>query len=489
MLRKIRITLATLFFVALTLLFLDFTGTVHKYLSWCAKIQFVPALLAHTAIIILSLILLTVLLGRIYCSAICPLGIFQDIVSRIAGLKKKARFSYRKPIKALRYVFLAVFALSLVFHIGNISSLLDPYSAFGRMVSLILGPVYLYGNNLLAHFAERIDSYAFYSVDVWLRSAIALVIAVLTFAAVAVFAYKSGRGYCNNVCPIGALLGFIAKYSMVKIRINHSKCTKCGICAKNCKASCIDASAGKIDHSRCVTCFNCTAVCPRGAIAYTPPPKTKAVESLSESGQAKRNIVSALVVLGGVAKLHAHRPVDGGVVELVPKKAPNRATPIVPPGSLAIRNLDSHCSACQLCISVCPNQVLRPSNEMASLMKPRMSFERGYCRPECTKCSEVCPTNSINKITRAEKSSIQIGYAVWNKDLCIVNADKVACGNCSRQCPTKAISMIPQSDPAAHPIPMIDTERCIGCGACEQLCPTRPKSAIYVEGIEVHKEV
>ena len=124
-------------------------------------------------------------------------------------------------------------------------------------------------------------------------------------------------------------------------------------------------------------------------------------------------------------------------------------------------------------------------------MKPEMSFERGYCRPECVKCSEVCPTGAITIITAAEKSSTQIGRAVWIKENCKVITDNISCRNCERHCPVAAIQMVAQDaeNPDLPKIPAIDTERCIGCGACENLCPARPFSAIYVEGNEVHREV
>ena len=124
-------------------------------------------------------------------------------------------------------------------------------------------------------------------------------------------------------------------------------------------------------------------------------------------------------------------------------------------------------------------------------MQPESSYERGYCRPECTKCSEVCPAGAIQKITPAEKSSIQIGHAVWVAQNCVPLTDGVACGNCARHCPAGAITMV-SSDPAvpgAPQIPAVNTERCIGCGACENLCPARPFSAIYVEGHERHREI
>ncbi len=171
------------------------------------------------------------------------------------------------------------------------------------------------------------------------------------------------------------------------------------------------------------------------------------------------------------------------------KKIPERSTPLTPPGSLSACNMAQHCTACQLCVSACPNQVLRPSADLRKLMQPEMSYERGYCRPECTKCSEVCPAGAIRPITKADKSSVQIGHAVWVKKNCIPLTDGVQCGNCARHCPTGAIQMVPSipEDKDSPKIPVINVERCIGCGACENLCPARPFSAIYVEGHERHR--
>ena len=180
---------------------------------------------------------------------------------------------------------------------------------------------------------------------------------------------------------------------------------------------------------------------------------------------------------------------DGGLAVIVDKKKPARKTPIVPPGAQSVRNMHRHCTACQLCVSVCPNGVLRPSTDLEGLMQPESSYERGYCRPECTKCSEVCPAGAIRRISKEEKSAIQIGHAVWVKENCVPLTDGVECGNCARHCPTGAIAMV-SSDPEDEnsvKIPVVNTERCIGCGACENLCPSRPFSAIYVEGHENHR--
>ena len=374
--------LAAVTFTLITLLFLDLTGSLHAWLGWLAKIQFWPAVLALNVAVVAGLLILTLIFGRIYCSVICPLGIMQDIISALHGIRKRNRFSFSPEKRWLRYGVLVVFLASCVAGINVIVSLLAPYSSYGRMVNSILRPVWTTGNNVLASLAERMDSYAFYSVDVWMRSLPTLIIAAVTFVIIAVLAWRGGRTYCNTICPVGTILSFFARFSWFKISIDGDKCISCRLCEKNC-------------------------------------------------------------------------------------------------------------TACQLCVSACPNDVLRPSSDLSKLMQPTMSYERGYCRPECTRCSDVCPTGAIKPITREDKSATQIGHAVWIKKNCVSVTDGVACGNCARHCPVGAITMIP-----LHPgtdskltIPAVNEARCIGCGACENLCPARPFSAIYVEGHEVHRTV
>ena len=181
--------------------------------------------------------------------------------------------------------------------------------------------------------------------------------------------------------------------------------------------------------------------------------------------------------------------VDGGLAAIEKKVAPMRTTPLTPPGSMSAKNMATRCTACQLCVSACPNGVLRPSTDLMTFMQPKMAYERGYCRPECTECADVCPAGAIKPITKEEKSSIQIGHAVWTRELCVPIRDGQECGNCSRHCPTSAITMVPldADDPDSLKIPVVNEEMCIGCGTCEALCPSRPLSAIYVEGHEVHR--
>ena len=500
MLRKIRQILAILFFALITLLFLDFTGTIHAWFGWMAKIQFLPAVLALNVGVILFLVVLTLLFGRVYCSVICPMGVFQDAVSWMSGLrkKKKYRFSYSPEKRILRYAVLALFIIALVAGVGSFVALLAPYSSYGRMANNLFAPLYGWGNNLLAYFAERADSYAFYETSVWLKSLPTFLVALVTFIVVAVLAWKNGRTYCNTICPVGTVLGFLSRYSLFRIFIDAGKCTSCSLCSRKCKAACIDYKNHNVDYSRCVSCMDCIGTCKHDAISYRPAWKKRATEAPADGQQAavketsasRRSFLTATAGLASASLLKAQeKKVDGGLAVIEEKKIPARAAAIVPPGAWSSRHFLQHCTACQLCVSVCPNEVLRPSGDLMKLMQPEMSYERGYCRPECTKCSEVCPAGAIRPISLAEKSSIQIGHAVWIKDNCIPLTDGVECGNCARHCPTGAIQMVPseEGDPESLKIPVINTERCIGCGACENLCPSRPFSAIYVEGHLEHR--
>lgn len=488
MLRKIRIVLALVFFTLVTLLFLDFTGTAHAWLGWMAKVQFLPAVLALNVVVVVALLLLTLLLGRVYCSVICPLGVFQDIVAWIGKRGKRTPYKYSPAKTWLRYGVLTVFVALLLAGLTSIAALIAPYSAYGRMASNLLQPLWKWGNNLLTYFAERVDSYAFYSVDVWQRGLPTLFIAVATLLVVGYLAWRHGRAYCNTICPVGTVLGFVAKHSWLKPVIDTSKCVSCGLCARKCKASCINVKEHKIDYSRCVACMDCLDNCGVNAISYAKPEPKVSGEKKVDQGLRSFLALTSATAVAAVAKAQGKK-VDGGLAAIEDKQVPKRQTPVLPPGALSANHLAQHCTGCQLCVSVCPNDVLRPSGNLMTLMQPEMSFERGYCRPECNKCGEVCPTGAIQPIDLADKAATHVGHAVWVKKNCVVMTDHVSCGNCARHCPTGAIQMIPldPNDEKSLRIPAVNTERCIGCGACEHLCPARPFSAIYVEGHEAHR--
>ena len=495
MLRKIRITLATVMFIGITLLFLDFTGTMHHWVSWMPKIQFLEAVLALNVVVIVALLVLTLVFGRIYCSVICPLGIMQDIFGWLGKKAKKNRYTYSKQKHALRMAFFTFMLILIVLGGGTIVQLLAPYSAFGRICTNLLQPVYMAGNNVLAAIAEHYDSYAFYHTNVWMRALPSLIISIVTLGILAVLAWRNGRTYCNTICPVGTALSVFAKFSWLKVHFDVDKCKNCSLCTKNCKAACIDYKTHTVDPLRCVVCGDCIKSCKFGALKYghggngQPSESNKSNEPVDTS---KRTFLlsSALVATAAMAQ-KKDKIMDGGLAEIEDKVAPERQTPIMPPGARSKQNFEQRCTGCQLCISECPNEVLRPSADLWHLMQPTMSYERGYCRPECNRCSEVCPAGAILPLKHEDKASTQIGHAVWIKKNCIPLTDGVECGNCARHCPVGAIEMVPSDpdDEASPYVPAVNENRCIGCGACENLCPARPFSAIYVEGHEVHKEV
>lgn len=532
MLRTVRIILALFFFTSVTLLFLDYTGTLENALGWTAKIQLLPAILALNIAAVIGAAALTLLFGRLYCSTICPLGVFQDIISWLAGKRKKARFVYRAASRVLRCSVFVIFGLLLTFGAGTaahgVASLIAPYSAFGRMASQILSPAVLWGNNHLDAVTAKAGEFIPGPVEQRPVSGALLAVALATFILLFVLAWRKGRLYCNTICPVGTLLGILSRWSLYKPRIDETRCVHCGLCAKNCKASCIDAENKKIDYSRCVVCGDCLGACRTKAIRFETS-HAKNSESAAISDQAAEKTIassvtggspsgvgesanrssknvaarrgflaSAFLILsakGAAAQAPKEKEYtqrgDGGLAPLKDRKIPARETKVVPPGADGLRHFAAHCTACQLCVTSCPNHVLRPSTELSSWMKPTIGFENGWCRPECVECSQVCPSGAIRPISIAEKSAQQIGHAVWTKEHCVVLSDEIQCDNCARQCPTEAIQMVllDEKNPDSKKIPVVDTEKCIGCGACEYHCPARPVSAFHVEGHERHRTI
>lgn len=475
MLRKIRIALAALFLTGITLLF---AGVGHQWWGWMAKLQFLPSCLALNIGVIAGIIVLTLLLGRIYCSVICPMGVFQDCViwlRRTLGLRlnkaqaKKAltlkryvkHFSYHREHKVARNAVLTMLIIAMICGIQVFISAIAPYSAYGRIVRSVCGIVS--GQSV-----------------VWPVTLVALT----TLVAIFLCAWFWGREYCNTICPVGTLLSLFSRFSMFRIQIDADKCKDCGRCVRGCKASCIDMDTHSVDYSRCIDCFDCIGRCKEGAVKYRFAWKRK-VSEVSGSGHdspdtGRRAFLVGAAVLGSSAIARA----DGGFAGIVAKDAPQRSTRLVPPGACSQNDFYSRCTACGLCISACPNKVLRPSTDLKHFMQPQMGYEKGWCRPECTSCSEVCPSGAILEIVREQKALIKIGTAHIDYSLCLASKGRAECGNCTRHCPTGAVRMV---ETEGGRIPTVNEEVCIGCGACEYLCPSRPVSAITVDGISTHR--
>lgn len=466
MLRKIRIAAAALFFAGITLLFV---GIGHQWWGWMAKLQFLPSCMALNFAAIAFVLLLTLVFGRIYCSVICPMGVFQDLVIRVHKLlspkgRKPKRHFVKEP-RIVRYGVLALVIVTALTFSQLLLTVLAPYSAYGRMVRSIVG-------------LSRGESLA----------PALLITAAATLVVICVCAWIWGRGWCNTVCPVGSVLGLVSRFSLFKVSIDQSQCVSCRKCEKGCKSSCIDIDTHTIDHSRCVDCFDCLDSCPKGGIKFrfSLPRKAKTGPVTESVDKGRRAFMATTALVGSSLALGAqNKRLDGGLADVIDKTSPERSERLVPFGAESVKDFYDRCTACQLCVSNCPNGVLRPSTDIGHFLQPQMGYEKGWCRPECTTCSQVCPAGAIRPLKAEEKLTHKIGTAKVNLSLCLAAKDEAGCGNCSRHCPVGAVRMV-KTDGYHRNIPVVAEAQCIGCGACEYLCPARPISAITVDGISVH---
>jgi polyferredoxin len=488
MLRKIRISVSILLFSLITLYFLDFRELLPQNLHFLAKIQFVPALLSLNLIILVSLLLLTFVFGRVYCSSICPMGIFQDIVGWLSKkTKRKKRYTYSPAKSILRWSTLLLVTIAFIFGFTFLVGLLDPYGAYGRIATHLLRPVYLAGNNLLETIFTQFNNYTFFRVSIYSLSVLSTITALFTLVGVGLLAWRNGRTFCNTLCPVGTILGFISRFSLFKVQFDNDKCNSCGLCAMKCKASCIDSKELTVDYSRCINCFNCIEACKRDAMHYKPIWSKKNKDNKVVKGdvnQSKRRFISATVTTGLAATSLLAQNSTG--ISL--KQELKRQQPIAPPGVQNINRLLQKCISCHLCVTKCPSHVIKPAlfeYGLGGIMQPKLYFDRGFCSYDCTVCGDICPTGAILPLTKEEKHHTQMGQVNFILENCIVYYDETSCGACSEHCPTQAVSMVPYK--GSLTIPHIEPSICVGCGGCEYVCPAIPFKAIYVEGLKEHQ--
>ncbi len=493
-LKKIRVIVSILFFFPTSVIFLDIIGIIPKGLyDYVLFLQFIPSIInfadtkALVAFGFIVVIILLVLFGRVYCSTICPIGTLQDFISRISKKFTGENFyNWSLELKWIKYSILVLTILSIpVFGIFLVG-LLDPFSNYGRILTNLFRPIILLLNNLAALFLESIDTYIIYPVDIKRLSIAGLVFSFIILTTLVLMSYKKGRLFCNTICPVGTLFGLISKVSIYKIKIKEDDCDGCGMCETVCKAECINSDTKEINFDRCVICFNCFVECPPSAINfYNNELNRKQFVSAQFQKGRRRFISDFFSLVGGLSGLSFAQ------VKIIPEKEStkpiNRLVPVSPPGSKNLSDFISSCTACHLCITVCPTQVLQPSilqYGLQGFLQPRMDFKTNYCTFECVICTEVCPSGALKSLLLKDKKLVQLGKSKFIKENCIVETEKKECGACSEHCPTKAVKMIPYEN-NLH-IPEIKNDYCVGCGACEYACPTIPYKAIYVEGNPEH---
>lgn len=518
-LKWLRVTVAVIFFIGISYAFLHqipalnvpgMTGGgegMEDSFS-LAQWQLVPSVLGSMNWAVVSMVALAVLLaltllfGRVYCSFLCPLGIFQDIVFRIRRWIAPKRFlKFSRPVPWVRYAVLAVLAVCCVTGLAGLTlNWLDPYSIFGRVMYVLAWPVSIWGNNLLAADSSSAD---LVRMDYYPVALPALLASAGMLGLVVVMSAWKGRLYCNTVCPVGAFLGLLSRVSLFRLGFDPASCKKCGKCVKSCKAQCLNLKEYKIDSSRCVACYNCVRSCDEGGIRYrwftrtrrlVPAKKKREKKAAAAAPRAVSPAAAPVMAgssrrqfLGATAAGLAGAALSGCRGDGAQKLDPTQC--VLPPGAGSLERFLDVCTGCQMCIANCPTHVLQPAYfqlGMKGFMKPRMDFSTKYCLYDCHRCAEVCPTGAIRKLpitadretTGVTKDTTRIAVAHFYVCRCLVRREDMDCGACTEHCPTKALYTVPYigRDGQEHRLPKLDPALCIGCGACEHACPvTREK--------------
>ena len=418
---RIRLLVAFIVFCLCGLGFLGF-----YYPIPLMDIQVIPLLqrliLNPTGLIVLSfvfIILITVLFGRIYCSTLCPFGILQEFLFL---LFRKKDNSYSRAT-SVKYFFCAFLIGGLIGGTSLLIQRFDPYSLFGSIVS----------GTLWGGFALFI---------------------------IAGLVYWKGRYFCAQVCPVGTMLGILSKYSIFQVHIDKKLCVACALCARQCPTGSINIKTGQVNNETCVKCFKCLTKCARGSIYYG---KAKEKKNIFVDMDKRRWLTNSAIL--GVFLIS----IKGGFL-LAKTLATSVKKIILPPGARSSEEFINKCLNCNLCVQNCPMGILKKAN--ATYPAIHIAFQKQYCQYDCKKCSDVCSSGALRRMSLEEKQRTQIGLSQIDTGLC------VKCGRCVRNCPREAVTK------KRGEFPIVSEQKCIGCGKCQSVCPVH---AISIKEVETQK--
>jgi polyferredoxin len=460
------------------------TGYIYRYLGWA-----------------LGIIVLTFLFGRVFCNWICPFGTLHQFVNYLFNIQpnsKRIEQNRYHPAQYFKYAILVVFLIMAALgalQIGLLDPIVMMYRGFATFVSpawnMLIGAITpLFGRagidtswsdtlKFSPGGANRIFVGSFW-VGLWF----------LLFVALNLW---KPRFFCRFVCPLGAFLGVLSRYSLFRINRDVTKCTDCNLCLTHCEGAADPQSM--VRKSECFSCMNCIDDCPEDALQFTM------------IGLDRKQVVEApdisrrRLVFAGITGLLAFPLLRNNGTATDENFSPHM---IRPPGSVAEPEFLKKCIKCDQCINVCPTNVLQPATlkegGFETLWTPVMNFNIGHCQLNCTLCSEVCPTGAIRKITVAEKlgkgeyadkGPIVLGTAFINTTRCLPWANQIPCVVCEEVCPVspKAIQTIDEEvkDVFGKMVvlnkPFIVPDLCIGCGICQHECPVQDDPAVYVTAI------
>jgi polyferredoxin/Pyruvate/2-oxoacid:ferredoxin oxidoreductase delta subunit len=466
-------------------LFLDFDPFIFLTTVLSTRAQEIPTAFYLS----ITVILVTIVLGRVFCGWICPLGTLNNIVGSF-----KKRHAKRPPfyLHRIKYYILIALLVSSVFTL-QFAGILDPISLLIRSFSLSIYPLINYGTRAffdglynadipgVVHISESIYSVMKKSIlsfqQPYYHQGIFIGVIFLTILGLNLI---EKRFWCKYLCPLGAFFGLLSRYSILKREVSEG-CTSCGMCDSVCQGAAFSENREEWRKTECLACFNCDDICPANAVSFGFGRKTVPSMDLG-----RRRVM--LSVFSGVVAVPLLRSTPFSKIPYLNPRL------IRPPGALEEEEFLKRCVKCGECMKVCITNGLQPTLLEAGLegiWSPVLVPKVGYCEYRCTLCGQVCPSGAIQRLTFEDKMKVRIGLAMIDKGRCLPYAHSTPCIVCEEVCPTpkKAIwfeeVMVKDRDGREIAVkqPHVDLNLCIGCGICEAKCPVGNKPAIYVTNI------
>lgn len=456
--------------------------------SFHGKLQLIPSALFLS----LFTIMITLLLGRIFCGWICPFGTINHWIGSLKGADFRLRNAEytknpesripnpRSPIISYRFkYYLLIFLLAASIFTLQLSGVLDPLSMLIRSLSVSIYPAFQY------IVFSIYDTFSTFNSQ-WLSSVFPLnqlvysqsAFITMIFVTVLLLNFYRKRFFCRYLCPLGACLGMISTLSPVRVEIGDG-CNTCGKCLSDCQGGMDADRESGWRKSECLLCGNCIASC-----------KVKAMHINYFRGLPQRE------QLPDVKRRHVLISISSGIIavpllRISPAERVVHPELIRPPGALEESEFLKRCVKCGECLKVCLTNGLQPTlfeSGLEGIWSPKLVSRIGYCAYNCTLCGQVCPTGAIRKLSTAEKAMIKIGLAFIDQSRCLPYAFGKNCIVCEEHCPTpkKAIwfqekEMVSREGERIRiKQPVVDPELCIGCGICEFKCPVKDRPAIRV---------
>jgi len=472
----------------------DLGYPVRLFLDFDPLILVTTLLSAHAAAKAFALslitILVTIIFGRVFCGWVCPFGTLNNLVSSI---KKERTVVVNTNWYRVKYYLLISIVASALFTLQP-AGLMDPLSLLIRSFSISIYPLFnysvrsvfdaIYSANPIgiAALSEPVfmllkKTVLSFEQSIYIQSAFlgALFLAILGLNLI------EKRFWCKYLCPLGALLGFLARYSFMKRSVSEG-CTSCGACATVCQGTAEPDAKEHWRDTECLVCRSCDDICPENAVTFGFGKKRAAINM----DLSRRRIVTSALM--GVASVP--------LLRITPLAKTNSQDPglIRPPGSLAEKEFLQRCVKCGECMKVCITNGLQPTlleAGMEGIWSPMLVPRIGYCEYRCTLCGQVCPTGAIKRLQPEDKAKVKIGLAMIDKGRCLPWAHATPCIMCEEVCPTpkKAVwfeeARVHDRNGKVLTLqqPRVDLELCIGCGICEAKCPVLGRPAITVSSV------